>query len=90
MKKQREAIDFSDIEKAIVTVKGQNVIIDSDVARIYGVETREVNQAIKNNPDKFPMGYIVEADKDELIKNFDKPKSDGGDDCYYRGFCETA
>jgi len=68
-------IDFSGIEKAIVTVKGQNVIIDSDVARIYGVETREVNQAIKNNSDKFPVGYIVEADKDELIKNFDKFKN---------------
>jgi hypothetical protein len=39
------------------------------------VETREVNQAIKNNPDKFPAGYIVEADKDELIKNFDKFKN---------------
>jgi len=68
-------MDFSNIEKAIVTVKGQNVIIDSDVAKIYGVETREVNQAIKNNPDKFPVGYIVEADKDELIKNFDKFKN---------------
>jgi hypothetical protein len=75
MKKQRGTIDFSGIEKAIVTVKGQNVIIDSDVARIYGVETREVNQAIKNNPDKFPVGYIVEADKGELIKNFDKFKN---------------
>jgi phage regulator Rha-like protein len=74
MKKQTGAIDFSGIEKAIVSVKGQNVIIDSDVAKIYGVETREVNQAIKNNPDKFPVGYIVEADKDELIKNFDKFK----------------
>ena len=67
-------MDFSYIEKAIVTVKGQKVIIDSDVAKIYGVETREINQAIKNNPDKFPMGYIVEADKNELIKNFDKFK----------------
>ena len=75
MKKQIGAMDFSNIEKAIVTVKGQNVIIDSDVAKIYGVETREVNQAIKNNPDKFPVGYIVEADKDELIKNFDKFKN---------------
>ena len=35
----------------IVTVKGQNVIIDSDVARIYGVETREVNQAMKPRPE---------------------------------------
>jgi len=75
MRKQIGAIDFSGIEKAIVSVKGQNVLIDSDVAKIYGVETREVNQAIKNNPEKFPPGYIVEADKDELIKNFDKFKN---------------
>jgi hypothetical protein len=75
MKKRIRTIDFSGIEKAIVSVKGQNVIIDSDVAKIYGVETREVNQAIKNNPDKFPAGYIIEADKDELIKTFDKFKN---------------
>jgi len=74
MKKQIGVIDFSDIEKAIVSIKGQKVLIDSDVAKIYGVETREVNQAIKNNPDKFPAGYILEIDKDELIKNFDKFK----------------
>ena len=69
MKKQVGAIDFSGIEKAIVTVKGQNVLIDSDVAGIYGVLTKEVNQAVKNNPEKFPSGYIVEADRDELVKN---------------------
>jgi hypothetical protein len=74
LKKQITAIDFSGLEKAIILIKGQKVIIDSDVAKIYGVETREVNQAIKNNPEKFPVGYIVEADKDELIKNFDKFK----------------
>ena len=74
MNKQTEAIDFSSINKVIVSIKGQNVIIDSDVAKIYGVETREVNQAIKNNPDKFPAGYVFEADKDQLIKNFDKFK----------------
>ena len=75
MKKQTGAIDFSGIDKAIVNVKGQNVIIDSDVARIYGVETKEVNQAVKNNPEKFPSGYIVEAGKDELVKNFDRFKN---------------
>ncbi|MDR0456938.1 MAG: ORF6N domain-containing protein [Treponema sp.] len=75
MRKQRRAIVFSGIEKAIISVNDQNVIIDSDVAKIYGVETRAVNQAIKNNPDKFPAGYIIEADKDELIKNFDKFKN---------------
>jgi len=75
MKKQTGAIDFSGIEKAIVSVKGQNVLIDSDVASIYGVLTKEVNQAVKNNPEKFPSGYIVEADRTELVKNFDRFKN---------------
>jgi hypothetical protein len=63
MKKQ--AMDFSDIEKAIVTVKGQKVIFDSDVANIYGVITKEVNQAVKNNPEKFPAGYILRLTDEE-------------------------
>jgi hypothetical protein len=75
MKKQTGAMDFSGIEKFIVSVKGQNVIIDSDVARIYGVETKEVNQAVRNNHEKFPSGYIIEADKGELVKNFDRFKN---------------
>ncbi|MBQ9509800.1 MAG: ORF6N domain-containing protein [Bacteroidales bacterium] len=33
------------------------------VADLYGVETREVNQAVKNNPEKFPEGYIFELNK---------------------------
>jgi len=75
MRKQTGAIDFSDIRKSIISVKGQNVLIDSDVASIYGVLTKEVNQSVKNNPEKFPVGYIVEADKDELVKNFDRFKN---------------
>jgi len=43
MRKQTGAIDFSDIRKSIISVKGQNVLIDSDVASIYGVLTKEVN-----------------------------------------------
>ena len=40
-----------------------------------GVETREINQALRNNPKKFPPGYVIELnnrEKDELIKNFDR------------------
>ena len=75
MKKQTVAIDFSGIEKTIVSVKGQNVIIDSDVAKIYGTETREVNKAVQNNLDKFPAGYIIVADKNELVENFHRFKN---------------
>jgi len=63
MKKQ--VMDFSNIEKFIVTVRGQRVIIDNDVANIYGVLTKEVNQAVKNNPEKFPPGYILKLTDEE-------------------------
>ena len=42
-----------------------------------GVETREINQALRNNPKKFPPGYVIELnnnEKEELIKNFDRFK----------------
>lgn len=41
------------------------VIIDSDVAELYGVETKRVNEAVKNNLDKFPEGYIISISSDE-------------------------
>ena len=47
-------------------------MLDRDVATLYGVEKRIVNQAVKNNPEKFPFGYIFELDKYEtqqLIEN---------------------
>ena len=60
-----EVIKFSQVEEKILTIRNEKVILDSDVAEIYGVETREINQAIKNNPDKFPKGYILNVSKEE-------------------------
>jgi len=40
-------------------------LIDSDVAQIYGVETKRINEAVKNNLDKFPDGYLIDLDKSE-------------------------
>jgi hypothetical protein len=52
-------MEIENIKSKIITVQGQQVILDSDVAELYGVETKRVNEAVKNNPDKFPEGYIV-------------------------------
>jgi hypothetical protein len=51
---------FETVDKKIIELRSQQVILDSDLAQLYGVETREINQAVKNNPDKFPTGYIFE------------------------------
>ncbi len=52
-----------EVEKKIITLRNQQVILANHVADLYGVETREVNQAVKNNPEKFPEGYIFELNK---------------------------
>lgn len=67
-------ITTQDVEARMIVLRNQPVLIDADVAALYGVETREVNQAVRNNPKKFPYGYIFELDKyekEEVVKNFD-------------------
>lgn len=48
-------------------IRNQEVIADADVAALYGVQTKEVNQAVRNNPDKFPKTYMFELNENELL-----------------------
>ena len=57
-----EIIRYEDVESKIITIRNQQVIIDRDVAALYGVETKRINEAVSNNPDKFPEGYIINTD----------------------------
>ena len=60
-----DIIKFKTVQDKIINIRGEKVIIDSDIALLYGVETKRINEAVKNNPDKFPKGYIFELDKNE-------------------------
>jgi hypothetical protein len=57
----------SNVESKIIDLRGQHVLLDSDVAELYSVETKHINQAVNNNPEKFPQGYILELTQDEHI-----------------------
>jgi len=64
---------FENLKSLLVELRGENVLLDSDVAQIYGVETRDINKAVTNNPDKFPAGYVVELsglEKSGLVETF--------------------
>ena len=66
-------VKFENIENLIINLRDKKVLIDSDVAKIYGVETRDINKAVRNNLDKFPEGYIFELTKEEknrVVENF--------------------
>lgn len=54
------------VESMILGIRGENVILDADVAYLYGVETKRINEAVKNNPDKFPEDYMFVITDEEL------------------------
>ena len=65
-KKERHIIRFEDVRDRIVEVRGQKVILDFAVAELYAVETKRINEAVRNNPRKFPEGWVFELEKKEL------------------------
>ena len=60
-----------DIQSHIYTVRGQHVMLDSDIARLYSMETRRINEQVKRNPIKFPERYVFQltAEEVELLKS---------------------
>ncbi|MGH9971655.1 MAG: ORF6N domain-containing protein [Pyrinomonadaceae bacterium] len=66
--------NFKPIESLILTIRGGKVLIDADLAGIYGVETRALNQAVKRNSERFPEDFIFQLraeEKLEVITNCD-------------------
>lgn len=57
---------ISDVHNSIVVIHDTPVIADADVAALYGVETKRVNEAVRNNPDKFPDDYMFVLSTDEV------------------------
>ena len=58
--------EIMEVRDKITSIRGMQVIADADIARLYGVQTKEVNQAVRNNPDKFPADYLFTLSKSEL------------------------
>ncbi|WP_308756297.1 ORF6N domain-containing protein [uncultured Bacteroides sp.] len=66
---------FEEIEDKIITLRGQKVLLDRDVAVLYGVETKRINEALRNNLDKFPKDYCFSlqvSEKQQLVETFDR------------------
>ena len=59
-------VSIKEVEDYVVVIRGVPVIADADVAALYGVETKRVNEAVRNNPDKFPLSYSFELNVREL------------------------
>ena len=69
-----QILDKQTIESMIYTIRGQKVMLDFDLARIYGYSTKAFNQQVKNNIEKFPNRYRFKFNKEE-ISNFSRSKN---------------
>lgn len=56
------------IEKAILSIRGEKVMLDSDLAELYGVETKALNQAVKRNANRFPEDFMFQLSAGEVFK----------------------
>src|SRR5438477_2059324 len=57
-----------DVQRRILVIRGQNVMLDFDLAELYGVETRTLKQAVRRNLDRFPMDFMFELSAAEIKK----------------------
>jgi hypothetical protein len=74
MNKKSRAVPAHNIESRILTVRGQKVILDADLALIYGVPTKRLNEQVKRNSKRFPKDFVFQltvAEKAELVANCD-------------------
>ena len=59
-------VSIEDVQDKIIVLRGEPIILDRDVAKLYGVQTKDINRAVKNNPGKFPQGYNFVLNADDM------------------------
>ena len=57
--------DLIIVQNLIYEIRGQKVMLDADLARLYGIETRELKQAVRRNIKRFPADFLIELDIEE-------------------------
>jgi hypothetical protein len=68
MSKDRSLIPLECIERSILMTRGQKVMLDRDLAQLYGVETRALNQAVRRNIDRFPEDFMFRLTREEIMR----------------------
>ena len=66
--KARSLIPLERIERSILLIRGQKVMLDRDLAKLYGVETRALNQAVRRNIDRFPEDFMFRLTREEIMR----------------------
>ena len=68
MNKDVALVPLERIERSILLIRGQKVMLDRDLAQLYGVETRALNQAVRRNIDRFPADFMFHLTREEILR----------------------
>jgi len=68
MNKDVALVPLERIERSILLIRGQKVMLDRDLAQLYGVETRALNQAVRRNIDRFPADFMFHLTREEIMR----------------------
>ena len=74
MNKAAEVIPIEQVAESILLIRGQKVIVDADLARFYGVNTKRLNEQVKRNKARFPQDFIFQLtaeEKEKVVANCD-------------------
>ena len=77
MTDKKSMIPVERIENSILLIRAHKVMLDADLAELYGVPTKALNQAVKRNKDRFPQDFmfqLTKAEKEEVVTNCDHLK----------------
>ena len=77
-KVSKSVIPVGRIENSIFLIRGQKVILDRDLAAIYGVPTFRFNEAVKRNRDRFPEDFMFQLTQEEKEKKLSSREQNGG------------
>ena len=63
MDRKRDLIPLERVEATILFIRGQNVILDADLARLYGATTKRLNEQVKRNHERFPGDFMFSSQR---------------------------
>ena len=75
MNNSSELVPIEVIQSKIILIRGEKVMVDRDLAQLYGVSTKALNQAVSRNRKRFPPDFmfrVTRVEKDELVTNCDR------------------
>ncbi len=88
---QKQMVSIEQVEQMIFVLRGQKVMVDADLAALYGVPTKVLNQAVTRNRRRFPSGFtfrLTKEERNELVTNCDRLQKLKDSSTFARAFTE--